>query len=90
MVYRIDFTSPEYFWQLRNIERKEYGKTSDCYSTVRRLDGPSDRAGQGSSLRGELCSADLGVRVQQEGTTTKQNGGTNLLSLHEPYRDYGG
>ena len=89
MIYRIDLTEPDYFWQLRKIERELYGKTTSYSSTVRRVDSPSgDR--QGSPLWGELRSANVGLRLQQEGTTPKQDRGDNLLGFHEPYRDYGG
>lgn len=90
MVYRIDLTEPGLFWQLRKLERKTYGKTNNCNSTVRRVDGPSDRAGQGSSLRGKLCSANMDVRILTKGIQVEQNGGPNLFGLHDPYRDYGG
>lgn len=89
MVYRIDLTEPGYFWQLRNMERKTYGKTSDTTHTVRRVDGKG-RNGQACSLRGELCTANVDVRIQQEGVEAKQDGGDDIFSLHKPYRDYGG
>lgn len=89
MVYRLDLTIPEYFWQLRNMERKTYGKSSDVTHTVKRVDRPSGN-GQARSLRGELCTTNVDVRIQQEGAETKQNGGHDILSLHKPYRDYCG
>lgn len=83
MVYKIDLTSPDYFWQLRKIEKEVYGKTSNCNSTVRRIDKPSDGDRQGRSLWGELRSPELDVRIQQEGIAANKNGSPNIRSVHD-------
>jgi len=90
MVYRIDLTEPGYFWQLRKIERKLYGKTTNHSSTVRRVDSPSSGDRQGSPLRSELRISNVDVRVQQEGVSIEENGRNNTRHFHDPYRDYCG
>lgn len=90
MVYNIDLTSPGYFWQLRTIERKEYGKTSNINHTVRRVERPSDGKGQNNPLRSKLRIANVDVRFLEEGSEIEERRSDAIFGFHKPYRDYGG
>jgi len=90
MVYKIDLTEPGYFWQLRKIERKTYGKTTNHSTTVRRVDKSSSGDRQGGTLRSIVRITNLGVRVQQKGVSIEENGRNDIRHFHDPYRDYGG
>lgn len=90
MVYQLDLTNPDYFWQLRNIERKEYGKTTNINHTVRRVERPSNGEGQSSTFRSKLRIANVDVRFLEEGSEIDKGRGNDIFGLHKSYRDYGG
>lgn len=89
MVYRVDLSEPGLFWQLRKLERNTNEKTNNHSTTVRRVDRPSGNR-QSSTLRCELCSSKLDVRIQQEGVSIEEKRSTYLCSIYDGADYYGG
>ena len=91
LAYFIDVSSPELFWKLRQLERKEHGTINRDSTTVKRVDSKGRGGdGQSSTLRCELCRTYLGVRPVKESISNEENGCSNLLPVHHYFGDYGG